>query len=327
MRTVMNVNNPKVSICCLTYNHEKYLKRALDGILMQKTNFAYEVIIGEDYSTDDSRKVIDEYVKSHPGVFTVLYRDKNVGTVQNINEVTELAKGEYFCLLETDDYWIDPNKLQEQVDWLDNNPDCLAVTHLCKMVDQDDNELKIEYPQIKGGYYKWKDYRKDIMPGQTASLLCRNYYAKDLFDISLIDENAKDYGPGDRRRFFMLLAHGSIYCLDRVMSCYRFNTTNGDSYSARNKFDSEIQIKYYEEFVKYANRAMLTKDALYTAEILYIRALWIAFLHDPQKVSFGDVFKGYKRIRYKFGSTFNVFLFYVRRFIKGKEYYYKRKKK
>lgn len=319
---------PKVSICCLTYNHEKYLKKALDGILMQKTDFPYEIIIGEDCSTDNSRKVIDEYVSAYPELFTVLYREKNVGTRKNMDEVFALAKGAYFCILETDDYWIDPEKLQIQVDWLDNHPDCLAVTHQCQMVDQFDNNLDISYPQIRSGYYQWKDYRNDCMPGQTASVLARNYYAQDLFDISLIDETSKDYGPGDRRRFFMLRAHGQIYCLDRVMSCYRFVTTGGDSYTAKNKFDYELQIKYYREFVKYAQRAGLRKDALLTAESLYARALWIAFLHRQKEViTFAGLCKAYKDIQYKFGSTVNVFRFYALRFFRGKEYYYKKRKK
>lgn len=317
---------PKVSICCLTYNHEKFLEKALDGIIMQKTDFSYEVIIGEDCSTDNSRKVIDSYVHRYPDIFTVIYRDRNVGTRKNMDEVFKLAKGEYFCILETDDYWIDTQKLQEQVDWLDNNPNCIAVTHRCKMVDQNDNELDLEYPQIERGYYQWKNYRNDVMPGQTASVLARNYYAKNLFDISLIDETSKDYGPGDRRRFFMLLAHGEIYCIEKVMSCYRFITSSGDSYSAKNKFNYIKQINYYREFVKYANRANLCKDALYTAEILYVRNLWIAFLHRQKEISSLFVLvKEYKGIKYKLAATMNVLWFYARRLLNGKDYYYKRK--
>lgn len=315
----------KLSICCLTYNHEPYLRKALDGILMQDTNFEYEVIIGEDCSTDNSRRIIDEYVEKNPGIFTVIYRDKNVGTCQNMNEVFDLAKGEYFCILETDDYWCDSKKLQMQIDWLDNHPECIAVSHVCKMVDENDNLLNIKYPQITEGYYTWDDYRHDIMPGQTASIVCRNYYAKHLFDTSIIDKTAKDYGPGDRRRAFMMLEHGKVYCIDREMSCYRFVRKGGASYTANNKFNYEQQILYYKEFVEYAKRINASNEAIRTAESLYIRAIWIAFLHRQKEiVSLKTLIKAYKSIQYKLASTLDMLCFYWNRITKQRGYYYQK---
>jgi glycosyltransferase involved in cell wall biosynthesis len=115
---------PLVSICCLTYNHEPYIRRAIEGFLIQKTNFLFEVIIHDDASTDLTASIIEEYRIKNPDIILPIYQQVNQRS-QETKRVVEIvfnyARGKYIALCEGDDYWIDPFKLQKQVDFLEKN--------------------------------------------------------------------------------------------------------------------------------------------------------------------------------------------------------------
>ena len=327
METTINYKY-MVSVLCITYNHAKYLRRALDGVLKQEVDFPMEVIIAEDCSTDNSREIIDEYCQNNPDFFKVIYREKNVGPKQNLKEAKDMATGKYLIYLETDDCWTDPQKLKVQVDWLENHPECIAVTHSCRMIGDNDEILDLEYPSIKTGYYQWKDYLNDVMPGQTATMLVRNYYKYPFFDSSLTDNTKRAKGPGDRRRYFMLNIFGKIYCMDKCMSDYRFVQHGGTSYTATNHTKISDDVRYYKEFVEYCDRIKVSDEPRYVAEALYMRAMWIAFLHgDKETAGFKKICNSYKNCRYKFKDTVFVARFYLMRLIKGNQYYYKKAKR
>ena len=135
----------KVSIAMITYNHERFLKEALDSILCQKTNFPFEVVIGEDCSMDNTRKIVQEYEEKYPDIIKPLYHKKNKGMIGNVYEVLMNCTGEYIAFLEGDDYWTDINKLQKQVDFLDVNKDYFMVAHECSMVDIEGKEIEKNY--------------------------------------------------------------------------------------------------------------------------------------------------------------------------------------
>ncbi len=119
------MSKPLVSISCITYNHEKYIKQCLDGFLMQKTNFDFEILIHDDASTDKTADIIREYEKKYPDKFRCIYQTENQyskgvrGIMARFN--FPRAQGKYIALCEGDDYWTDPYKLQKQVDFLENN--------------------------------------------------------------------------------------------------------------------------------------------------------------------------------------------------------------
>ena len=117
---------PLVSIQCLVYNHEPYLRQCLDGFVMQKTNFKFEAIVHDDVSTDGSAEIIREYAERFPSIIKPIYETENQYSKQDgsLNRIMrEACKGKYIALCEGDDYWIDPLKLQKQVDFLEANPD------------------------------------------------------------------------------------------------------------------------------------------------------------------------------------------------------------
>ena len=115
----------KLSISLITYNQEKYISEALDSILRQKTDFDFEIIIGDDASTDKTSEIIESYLQAYENI-RFLKNDENLGIQKNISNVFKNCQGEYIALLEGDDYWLDENKLQKQVDFLDNNKNCVA---------------------------------------------------------------------------------------------------------------------------------------------------------------------------------------------------------
>jgi glycosyltransferase involved in cell wall biosynthesis len=112
---------PDISIAMLAYNHEKFIVEAIESVLMQNTSYTYKVIIAEDCSTDRTREILLEYQRKYPDKFKLILQNENVGaSINNTNLLTNL-EGKYIAALEGDDYWTDPNKLQKQVDFLENN--------------------------------------------------------------------------------------------------------------------------------------------------------------------------------------------------------------
>ena len=122
-------SEPLVSICCTTYNHEKYIEEALDSFLMQETDFPFEIVIDDDCSSDNSAEFIKKYIKKFPNIMHVRLRKKNVGMMENSLGNMQRAKGKYIALCEGDDYWTDANKLQIQLDLMTKNPECYLSFH------------------------------------------------------------------------------------------------------------------------------------------------------------------------------------------------------
>jgi glycosyltransferase involved in cell wall biosynthesis len=119
----------KVSVHMVTYNQEHFIVQAVESVLAQKTNFDYELVIGEDRSTDRTREILLDLQSRHPDRIRVLLTDKNLGPGPNAIRTLHECRGEYLAFLEGDDYWTSPDKLQRQVDFLETNPRCRICYH------------------------------------------------------------------------------------------------------------------------------------------------------------------------------------------------------
>ena len=108
---------PKVSVLMITYNQERYISQAIESVLSQQTDFSYEIVVGEDFSTDNTREVCREYQQRYPDKIRLLERDKNLGMAGNFLSTFKECNGQYLAVLEGDDYWVNPHKLQSQVDF------------------------------------------------------------------------------------------------------------------------------------------------------------------------------------------------------------------
>lgn len=226
----------KVSVIVITYNHEKYIRHALDSILMQKTDFKYEILIGDDASIDSTPKILEEYREKYPDRIKLTLRKKNVGSTKNSYELYMQAKGEYISTLEGDDFWTNENKLQIQSDFLDKHAEYIGCSCDIDVVDEFDNIYDdISANAIKdvlfsqNKEYGIEEYNNSFMPGHACTLVYRNFF-HDI-DASIL-YNAHRI-VGDITIAMLLAVQGVVYRIDKRMAGYRRNRMgSGSSWSA-----------------------------------------------------------------------------------------------
>lgn len=126
----------KISVAVVTYNHEPYIRQALDSVFAQRVSHAYEVVIGDDGSTDGTRQIVREYAERHNDRVRLLLHETNLGCTRNAERIINACRGEYLALIDGDDYWIDPLKLQRQADYLDAHPTCTVSFHQVAALDE-----------------------------------------------------------------------------------------------------------------------------------------------------------------------------------------------
>lgn len=136
-----SLSDIKVSVCVSTYNQEKYILQCLQSLADQKTDFNFEIIVGEDCSTDSTRKIVSDFSDKYPNLIVKNFHSENIGAVKNLISTYRLAKGKYICHMDGDDYAL-PNKLQKQFDALENNPSCIICSHNTKLADSYGIELR-----------------------------------------------------------------------------------------------------------------------------------------------------------------------------------------
>ena len=168
---------PLVSVWMITYNHESFIEQAIESVLMQKTDFEFELVIGEDCSTDSTREIVLRYKEKYPGKIRLVLQETNVGVARNFLDTLKACTGKYVALVEGDDYWTDAYKLQKQVDFLEAHDDYAICTHAADRVNDrnEKNGVWFEPPESKE-FYTLEDF---ISYGRTfiatASMVARNY--------------------------------------------------------------------------------------------------------------------------------------------------------
>jgi len=265
------VTNPILSIIVPTFCHESYISQALDSILMQNTKYSFEVLVGDDASTDGTREILQAYEKKYPGFFTMYYRETNMKKkgLSNSGDLKKRAKGKYIITLEGDDYWLDNKKLEKELDFLENNADYIAVAHNCVVVGAYSKPINEKYPECKDEEYSLFHYMRGILPGQFTTVMYRNFYRFPVFNASILE---KGLSPGDRLLYFVLITHGKVRCIQEVMSAYRHITSGGTSYSANTVFDFKREENWHFELFKYAQE-LGNKKAIKCAKVLYLNLL------------------------------------------------------
>lgn len=258
----MENNEIMVSVCCMVYNHEKYLRRCLDGFIMQKTDFRYEVLIHDDASTDGSADIIREYEKKYPDIIKTIYQKENQyskGVAIDQTFLYPMATGKYIALCEGDDYWCNEYKLQKQFDALEQHPECKMC--VCKVMDIDEAGSAL-------GYYHPKFYVRSGVLQSKEFIELTEFWAFQTSSYFFI--NDKEYTGKERPHFINVTdvgdtpcmlyfgCKGAVYYIDDVMSCYRhgapfsFNS-NLKKQSTQYRIEHiKKQIRMYEEFDTYS---------------------------------------------------------------------------
>lgn len=208
------IKKPLVSVIMITYGHEKYIREAINGVFIQETHFPVELIIANDCSPDNSDAVIKEIIKNTPENIRVHYirHEKNIGMNSNFLFALKQAQGKYIAICEGDDYWIDPQKLQKQVDFLEQNPDYVICCHNINFI----TETKITTPNDFNQYFGERTIedlsKKNIIP--TLSGVFRN--------LNLEFPKWFSSAPmGDYPLWLLHAKYGKIMFMKDIMGVYR----------------------------------------------------------------------------------------------------------
>lgn len=257
----MNNHNNKIllSIRCFVYNHEPYLRQCLEGFVMQKTSFAFEAIVHDDASTDNSAAIIREYAEKYPDIIKPIYETENQyskhdGSLRRIMDSAISPSSKYLALCEGDDYWTDPLKLQKQVDALDNHPGCTICFGNVRVVSPEGEYQNWNIPvnpSIKSGIIKLGDYTKEQFSKRRWAFHTSSYiYKKCMVNgfNEIMRKEFKDFPYGDMPLVLYCLMKGNGYYISDEMSCYRWHVPG--SWTKKNVDDKNKLIKTAEKLIK-----------------------------------------------------------------------------
>jgi len=244
---MMNEVYPKVSVCMITYNHEHFIGQAIESALMQKTSFDFEIVIGEDCSTDRTRDVVEHYKAENPDRIRLLLNKENKGTVRNFADTLKACKGQYVALLEGDDYWTSSDKLEKQVDFLDSHPDYAICYHAAHLVDRE-GKLKVILPFTQ--YKKPTSAILDLFINDSFMATCSTMFRNKLFGdfppVFFASNMMCDWSLN-----VLNAQYGYIGYLDEVMSVYRSNSSPSAFTANRGLLMAEEHIKIKKAFDEY----------------------------------------------------------------------------
>lgn len=242
----MNDDKILVSIRCLVYNHEPYLRQCLDGFVMQKTNFRFEAVVHDDASTDGSAAIIREYAEKYPDIIKPIYETENQyskhdGSLSRI--MKEACCGKYIAMCEGDDYWIDPLKLQKQVDFMESHPDYSMCFHRARI----ENEINKFDVFIHCTTIEDMDYTGDELfktwTVPTASMMLRH----EVFNYKNMADKRILYG--DIILILRCAEYGKVRGMSSEMSVYRIQQNGATNNSTLNKYRIEETPRFLD-FIK-----------------------------------------------------------------------------
>lgn len=291
-----NSDNPLVSVKCMTYNHEKYISQALDGFLMQKTTFPFEVLVHDDASTDKTVDILREYEKRFPKIVKVIYEKENQYKFNKHHEkINKLIKGKYLAVCEGDDYWTYPNKLQMQVKYLENHPEfVMCHTAARKYIEKDKKLSRKKIGAIKQNY-------KQIFVNGNAIVTLTSIYRTSVYKeyLNQIPEAVrKTWDMGDLPLWLYFTKKYKVKHFNRVCGVYRV-LDNSASHSNNEEKKRSFRIsslkvrqffdeKFNERLIDYYNIVEMIQDAVLVNDKRTIFKLWklLPFYAKTKKINF-----------------------------------------
>lgn len=294
---------PLVTVRTSTYQHGNFIKECIEGIINQKTNFQFEFIIGEDFSTDGTREIVFEYAKKYPNVIRVITADYNVGSKANGRRCIAASRGKYMAICEGDDYWTDPYKLQKQVDFLEANPEYVLTHTDYTNKNQETGEITEAIHESKGDIPNEEESCAPLIISDryhVATCTAVFRMKESLYiDKKYADDFDERYVMGDYQRWFHLARLGKLKYLPEVTATYRRNAGSATAFF-ENKKRLEFIEKVYWQRRTFAERYDYPEQ-LPLIHFQYLRNL--AFLTyringDNQNNEYYKKFKNLKNVSY-----------------------------
>ena len=253
-----------VSVVCLTYNHGKYIRRAIESFLEQKTDFKYEIFIHDDASTDNTRAIIESYRKKHPGLIKAIYQDENQYSKHvpiKKKYIYPHVRGKYIAFCEGDDYWCDSTKLQKQVNVFQTNPHLIMVCHNTTRVTEDGNNIDIVVKGKSSGICIPSDFINK------SNGLCPHYSSFMIkSEIEMLQKPSFfSLVTGDNATRLFCLAKGDVYYLNHTMSVYRTGVPG--SWTSKFRADRSIRLAVAKNKVEFWNQYNQYTDRKYAKEV------------------------------------------------------------
>lgn len=242
----------EVDVTLICYNHGRYLRKCLDSILCQRTNFKYRIIIGDDCSSDDSQAIIREYADKYPEIIVPILNRENIGASKNAFQVAAACTADFVCGGESDDYWTDEMRLQKQYDFLKTHPDCVGVGCNYYNVDANgENPYKALLKWQVDKTYTLNDFLRlgFIVHGNT--IMYRNIFP--INDARYVKLRSCVNTMGDVISRVVLYDNGNIYCLPDIMHAHRMGSQDKASFFVQSKSDPIKYCYLYNKIVDALN--------------------------------------------------------------------------
>jgi len=220
------VNQPKVSVAMITYQHEAFIAQAIESVLRQQTPFPVELVIGEDCSTDGTREIVQRYAARYPEAVRPLLARQNLGMHENLRQTLSACRGQYVAFLEGDDYWTSPQKLERQVAFLDAHPEFVMCYHRVRFFLEGEDRGFFEEPPPERRTHRTIESLLNYSSIATCSVVCRRAWLPEP-PVGFTALRMADWP------LWMLLArHGDVGFVDELMAEHRFH--DGGIYSSLN---------------------------------------------------------------------------------------------
>lgn len=207
-------NDPLVSVCMVTFNHEVFIAKAIEGVLMQEGDFDLRLIIGDDASKDGTGEVCQQYADKYPQKILYYRNETNLGPKLNFYKAMKMMSGEYIAFCEGDDYWTDPNKLQKQIVFLQENREYNICFHKTKILLEDGRLVNDLIAKIPRSETTIDDLVRMANYIHTPSVVFRNNF--------ILPEWYWNCPIGDYPLYLLAVRNGKIKCFDEPMAVYRF---------------------------------------------------------------------------------------------------------
>ena len=239
------MNTPLVSIIMPTYNHEKYIRQAIESVLVQECNFSYQLLIGEDFSTDKTREICQSFADLYPDKIILLPSYKNLGLVLNYKQLFDACNSKYVAILEGDDYWTNENKLQMQIDIMENNEDIgLVHTRTCSLYENGNLKVNTHLKHSnKSGHELFKEYYLDKYSIVPLTVCFRKKIFNEYVDYDFCIEN--QLSTIDNFIFPEMMIHTKFHFINQITGHYRVlssSVSNNVDYVKNKKWLSKIKI-------------------------------------------------------------------------------------